>query len=148
MPQHLGATRNSRTSAASAADTSQQTSAATARASARRAARRTSKATDSSATAKKSGEKTPPKCESGAIRSGTKPRVIVHVNQHNIKANAKDGGTRPVFSVKKRGKTVYGHVVAMNGPSVLVYHPEKPLSCGARAWLVTYGEVEVDETPV
>jgi len=41
-------------------------------------------------------------------------KTIIHVNQHEIKANAKNGTS-----------------------------PDKPLSCGARVWIETQAEVEI-----
>lgn len=70
----------------------------------------------------------------------------IHVNQHHIRANAKDGGDRPVVSIKTgRGNTVAheceirdeaGRVVA-----TVVYRPDRPLACGARLWIETDLEV-------
>jgi len=70
-------------------------------------------------------------------------KTRIHVNQHNIRANRKDGGNRPVISAKTyKGNTV-GHEVTINGPSRVVYSPEKPLACGARVWIETEAEVVV-----
>jgi len=70
-------------------------------------------------------------------------RAIIHVNQHHIRANKKDGGNRPVITIKRGRRNDYAHAVRINGPSELVYSPEKPLSCGARVWLKTTAEVEI-----
>jgi len=44
----------------------------------------------------------------------------------------------------KEGKTnEYAHAVEINGPSKLVYSPDKPLSCGARVWIETDSEVNL-----
>lgn len=67
----------------------------------------------------------------------------IHVNQHNIRANAKDGGTRPVLSVKTYKTNTLCDEVHIKGSSTVVYRPEKPLSCGARVWIETEDEVEV-----
>ncbi|MNR94750.1 hypothetical protein D3C72_258380 [compost metagenome] len=71
----------------------------------------------------------------------TKP-TIIHVNRHHIAANAKDGGTRPVYTVKIDGKTRYGREVEILGPSRLVYSGDQ-LSCGARAWIETTSEINI-----
>jgi hypothetical protein len=60
--------------------------------------------------------------------------TIVHVNRAHIAKNAKDGGNRPVYTVKVGGKTRYAREVVINGPSRMVYNGRQ-LSCGARAWL-------------
>jgi hypothetical protein len=62
-----------------------------------------------------------------------------------IKANAKDGGNRPVFTVKDYKQNRKAHRVLIDGPSALVYTPEKPLSCGARAYIITDASVITDE---
>lgn len=61
---------------------------------------------------------------------------------HNIKFNRKHGEViKPVFTVKEGSKNTYAHEVIINGPSKIVYTPDKPLSCGARAYIVTESEV-------
>lgn len=71
------------------------------------------------------------------------PKTVVHVNQHVIRANKKNGANDPVLTVK-RGKTNrYAHRVVIHGPSEVVYSPDKPLSCGARCWIVTDGDVDL-----
>lgn len=62
--------------------------------------------------------------------------AIVHVNRQHIAMNAKDGGDRPVYTVKVGGRTRYAREVVINGPSRLVYNGSQ-LSCGARAWIET-----------
>ena len=54
----------------------------------------------------------------------------------------KDGGYRPCITVKTSKQNIYGHNVDILGSSKLVYS-EKPLSCGARIWIETEGEVIV-----
>ena len=73
-------------------------------------------------------------------------KTILHVNQHNIKANSK-GADLPVLTVKdyKQNrkcnqaliKDAEGNVVAK-----LIYSPDKPLSCGAKVWIETELNVE------
>ena len=65
-------------------------------------------------------------------------RAIVHVNQAHIKHNAKHKTTLPFYTVKVAGKTLYAWHVIKTGPSVLEDHSQDPLSCGARAYDVTY----------
>lgn len=64
-----------------------------------------------------------------------KPAVI-HVNRQHIAMNAKDGGNRPVFTVKRTpsAKALYARNININGPSRLVSEGEQ-LACGARAWI-------------
>lgn len=70
-------------------------------------------------------------------------KTIVHVNQHVIKANVKNGANDPVLTVKTYKDNRYAHEVEIQGPSRLVYSPDKPLSCGARVWLETESEVVI-----
>lgn len=70
-------------------------------------------------------------------------KTIIHVNQHVIKANRKDGREDPVLTVKTYKSNTYAHEVAVHGPSKVVYSPDKPLSCGARVWIETQSTVEI-----
>ena len=69
----------------------------------------------------------------------------IHVNQHVIKANAKSGDRNPVFTIKQGGKNTYATRVKVVGEMELVYSPDKPLSCGAKVWIETRGEIELDK---
>lgn len=68
-------------------------------------------------------------------------KTIIHVNQHKIRANRKNGTDDPVIAVKTYKETIYTHSVEILGQSRVVYRPEKPLSCGARVWIETEAEV-------
>ena len=72
-------------------------------------------------------------------------KTIIHVNQHMIKANAKNGTQEPVLTVKTYKSNTYAHEVIIKGDSKVVYSPDKPLSCGAKVWIETNAEVEVLE---
>ncbi len=75
---------------------------------------------------------------------GMKP-TIIHVNRQHIAMNARDGGNRPVYTIKREGKTLYAREVVIHGPSRLVYNGTQ-LTCGARAWLETHAEIDlIDE---
>jgi len=69
----------------------------------------------------------------------------IHVNQHVIKANAKNGENNPIFTIKQGGKNTYAHNVKVKGEMELVYSPDKPLSCGAKVWIETRGDIELDK---
>ena len=71
-------------------------------------------------------------------------KTIVHVNQHVIKSNRKNNQTDPVLTVKTYKSNVYAQSVVINGPSKIVYSPDKPLSCGAHVWIETESEVVCD----
>jgi hypothetical protein len=57
-------------------------------------------------------------------------KTKIHINQHIIK----------VITVKTYKENRYAHEVIINGPSRLVYSPDKPLSCGAKVWIETDSE--------
>ena len=69
----------------------------------------------------------------------------IHVNQHVIKANAKNGENNPIFTVKQGGKNTYAFNVKVKGEMELVYSPDKPLTCGAKVWIETRGDIELDK---
>lgn len=70
----------------------------------------------------------------------------IHVNQHKIRSNKKNGTNDPVITVKEGKKNTYGHAVTIMGPSRVVYGGnDKPLlSCGARVVIETEAEVVVE----
>lgn len=71
--------------------------------------------------------------------------TIIHVNRQHISMNAKDGKNRPIYTIKKDGKTYYAREVIINGPSKLIYNGNQ-LSCGARAWIETLSDITtIDE---
>jgi hypothetical protein len=75
-------------------------------------------------------------------------KTVIHVNQHNIKANAK-GGELPVLTVKNYKKNRKGNRAVIRnslGREVarVVYRPYAPLPCGAKCWIETQLEVEVE----
>lgn len=77
----------------------------------------------------------------------------IHVNQHKIKSNRKTGDREPVLTVKTYRDNTYCHEVLIEGPCKVIYSPDKPLSCGARVWIETEGDVrcvlrEEDEAEV
>ncbi len=68
-------------------------------------------------------------------------KTKIHVNQHVIRSNKKHGKKEPVLTVKTYKSNTYAHEVEINGPSKVIYSPDKPLSCGARVWIETESEV-------
>jgi len=67
----------------------------------------------------------------------------IHVNQHIIRSNKKKGLKEPVFTVKQGSTNRYAENVYIDGPSELIYSPEKPLSCGAHVWIETTSLVKL-----
>jgi hypothetical protein len=70
-------------------------------------------------------------------------KTIIHVNQHKIRSNISSAHKEPVLTVKTYKSNDYAHEVSIKGDSKIVYSPDKPLSCGARVWIETEGEVEI-----
>ena len=68
-------------------------------------------------------------------------KTIVHVNQHVIRSNTKNGTDEPVLTVKRGRSNEYAHEVEIMGSSRIVYSAQKPLSCGARVWIETENDV-------
>jgi hypothetical protein len=64
-------------------------------------------------------------------------RKRIHVNQHVIRRNTKQGSREAPITVKTYNGNVRAHRVTIEGPSALVYSPDKPLTCGARLWVET-----------
>ena len=64
-------------------------------------------------------------------------KAQIHINMHTIRANNKHGRRDPVITCKTYKSNTYGHEVDIDGPSKVVYSPDKPLSCGARVWIET-----------
>lgn len=73
-------------------------------------------------------------------------KTIIHVNQHNIKANAK-GENKPVITCKTYKNNIYANQAIIkdkegNIIAKIIYSPDKPLSCGAKVWIETDQIVE------
>lgn len=68
----------------------------------------------------------------------------IHINQHKIRSNKKNGTKEPVITVKTSKSNDYAHEVKIEGPSKVVYSPDKPLPCGARVWIETDEKVVLD----
>ena len=75
--------------------------------------------------------------------AGKRGVTRIHVNQHNIRANKKNGTDLPTVTVKRGKENLYGHTVKIDGPSVVVYRPGNPLGCGASVWVETLANVRV-----
>ena len=75
-------------------------------------------------------------------------KTIIHVNQHIIKANRKNGTNEPCLTVKTYKSNRYAEDAiirdkAGNEVARVVYRPHDPLSCGAHCWIETHLDVEV-----
>jgi hypothetical protein len=61
-------------------------------------------------------------------------KAIIHVNQHIVKDNSKFGETNPVITLKTYNSNTYTNKVEVKGDCIVVYSPDKPLSCDAWVW--------------
>jgi hypothetical protein len=75
-------------------------------------------------------------------------KTIIHVNQHVIRSNSKNGKEEPVLTCKtyKENKYAKGvEILDVEGRVVakVIYSPNKPLSCGAKVWIETENKVNI-----
>lgn len=77
--------------------------------------------------------------ETTVFTAGTIKRI--HVNQHVIRRNKKTGACEPAITIQWKNKSYRFHDIAIEGPSSVIYSPEKPLSCGAHIWVETTATV-------
>ena len=63
-------------------------------------------------------------------------KTIIHVNNHIIKANRKNGESNPPLTVKTYKSLINCHEVEFTKGRV-VHRPDKPLSCGAYVFIET-----------
>ena len=68
----------------------------------------------------------------------------IHINQHIIKSNKKNGMEEPVITVKTSKSNTYANEVEIFGKSKLIYSPNKHLPCGARVWIETDEKIVLD----
>lgn len=69
----------------------------------------------------------------------------IHINQHVIRDNSRNGRNAPPITVKTGKRNFKAHTVEILGPSTVVHRPSKPLPCGARVWVETRSDVIVTE---
>ena len=74
-------------------------------------------------------------------------KKFIHVNQHVIRANKKNGTNDPVITIKEGKKNTYCHRVRINGPSEVIYSGNEKtlLPCGARVAIVTESDIDIIE---
>ncbi len=72
----------------------------------------------------------------------------IHVNKQAIARNKQGEVPEPVISVKSSAGNTYGYQVNINGPSRIIYRPQKPINGGAKLWVETYSQVEVIQYPI
>jgi len=67
----------------------------------------------------------------------------IHVNTLVMRGNMRHGTRNPVVRVQQGSRARYCQEVNINGPSKMVYRPDKPLPCGAKVWIETEADVEL-----
>ena len=70
---------------------------------------------------------------------------IIHINRHIIQYNAKHGVNLPVCRIQEGKVTKYGRTVEIKGPSKMVYDPYNPLKCGAKLWIETNADLNIED---
>ena len=70
-------------------------------------------------------------------------KSIIHIDQTAIKKNRKTGSKLPVVTIKTYKSNKRVNEIEINGPSKLIYRPEKPLHCGATVWIETQSDIIV-----
>lgn len=73
------------------------------------------------------------------ISAGTIKRL--HVDKGVLASNRKHGTNRPPLTIQHSSGSKKAFAVTVKGPCEFKYRPEKPLSCGAVAWVETRAEV-------
>jgi hypothetical protein len=69
----------------------------------------------------------------------------LHVDRGVIDRNRKHGRNDPPLTVQTSRGSHKCHTAHVRGPSTFVYRPLKPLSSGARLWIETRAEVELEK---
>jgi len=70
----------------------------------------------------------------------------IHVNQHIIKANKKNGTKDPVLTIKTTGDNIKANHIMIGDNVRLCYAPESPLACGATIWIETTEQVSIQSS--
>jgi hypothetical protein len=69
----------------------------------------------------------------------------IHVNQHIIKANRKNGSNDPVLTIKTTSDNIKANHIMIGDNVRLCYAPESPLACGATIWIETTEEINIQD---
>ncbi len=70
----------------------------------------------------------------------------IHVRRDLIAKDNKTGSRSLAIGIETSGqKKRYAKSVVIFGPSIIKYQPDKPLKCGAKAWIETEALVALNE---
>jgi len=67
----------------------------------------------------------------------------IHVNQHIIKANRKNGTKDAVLTIKTTSDNIKANHIMIGDNVRLCYAPQSPLACGATIWIETTEEINI-----
>ena len=65
----------------------------------------------------------------------------LHVDRRVMAQNKKSGKSAPALTIQSSSGPVKARYAVVHGPSVFIQRDERPLSCGARAWIETHSKV-------
>jgi len=69
----------------------------------------------------------------------------IHVNQHIIKSNRKNGSNNPVLTIKTTSDNIKANHIMIGDNVRLCYAPESPLACGATIWIETTEKINIQD---
>jgi hypothetical protein len=69
----------------------------------------------------------------------------IHVNQHVIKANRKNGKSDAVLTIKTTKNNIKANHIMIGDNVRLCYAPDSPLACGATIWIETTEEITIQQ---
>ena len=72
----------------------------------------------------------------------------IHVNQHIIKANKKNGTEDPVLTIKTTSDNIKANHIMIGDNVRLCYAPNSPLACGATIWIETTEEINIQTSNI
>jgi len=75
------------------------------------------------------------------LRQGTIKRL--HVDKRVITRNRTHGTQDPPITVQTSAGSLKAFEASWDGPSKMMYSPDKPLGCGARLWIETRAKVTI-----
>lgn len=67
----------------------------------------------------------------------------IHVNQHIIKTNRKNGSNDAVLTIKTTSDNIKANHIMIGDNVRLCYAPESPLACGATIWIETTEAINI-----
>ncbi len=80
-------------------------------------------------------ERYPTYIDMKAIPAGTLKRI--HINRHVIRDNKRRKKKLPPFRIKTSKENIVCMRLIVVGMTEFIYSPDKPLKCGATAWVET-----------